>query len=116
MLFGSKLFILGFLPVAIGGFLCLARLGRRAALCWILFCSLVFYAWGEVLFIFLLLGSTLANYYLGRWVDRHGGHLLMTTGSVLGTASIVGWSQVHTVAGLYAVFMIVGVASAGTSK
>lgn len=54
----------------------------------------------------------LTGILVGRWVDRRGGHRLMTTGSVLGTASIVGWSQVHTVAGLYAVFVIVGVASA----
>ena len=32
--------------------------------------SLVFYAWGEVVFIFLLLASTVINYFLGLWVDR----------------------------------------------
>jgi predicted MFS family arabinose efflux permease len=54
----------------------------------------------------------LAGISVGRWVDRRGGHRLMTTGSVLGTAAVVGWSQVHTVAGLYAVFVLIGVASA----
>ena len=32
--------------------------------------SLVFYAWGQIDFILLLLASTLVNYGLGRWLDR----------------------------------------------
>lgn len=32
--------------------------------------SVVFYAWGEVAFVFLMLGSALMNHFLGRWVDR----------------------------------------------
>ena len=32
--------------------------------------SLIFYAWGEVGFILLLLASTLVNYWLGLWVDQ----------------------------------------------
>jgi alginate O-acetyltransferase complex protein AlgI len=68
MLFGSKLFILGFLPVAIGGFLCLARLGRRAGLCWILCCSLVFYAWWKPILVLLLMVSILVNFWLGKQV------------------------------------------------
>jgi len=32
--------------------------------------SLVFYAWGQIDFILLLLASTLMNYGLGLWVDR----------------------------------------------
>jgi alginate O-acetyltransferase complex protein AlgI len=35
--------------------------------------SVIFYAWGEVLFVFLMLGSALLNYFLGRWVDRETG-------------------------------------------
>ncbi|MGH3712759.1 MAG: MFS transporter [Micromonosporaceae bacterium] len=49
---------------------------------------------------------------VGRWLDRHGGHGLMTAGSVLGTAALVAWSQVETVGQLYAVFAAIGVASA----
>ncbi|HEY5481727.1 MAG TPA: MBOAT family protein, partial [Verrucomicrobiae bacterium] len=32
--------------------------------------SVVFYAWGEVIFVFLMLGSALLNHFLGQWVDR----------------------------------------------
>ncbi|MBF8184804.1 MFS transporter [Nonomuraea sp. K274] len=54
------------------------------------------------------LGAPLA----GRWLDARGGRALMTAGSVLGTLALLAWSQVHTVAQLYAVFVAVGVASA----
>jgi MFS family permease len=51
---------------------------------------------------------------VGRWLDRRGGRLLMTWGSVLGVAAVLAWSQVHTVAQLYAVFAVIGLASAMT--
>ena len=68
MLFGTKLFILGFLPIAISGFLCAGRLGRRVALCWLLCCSLVFYAWWKPVFVTLLIASILVNFWLGKRV------------------------------------------------
>jgi MFS family permease len=39
---------------------------------------------------------------VGRWLDRHGGRGLMTGGSVAATALVAAWSQVRTVAQLYA--------------
>src|SRR5207253_1802136 len=44
--------------------------GLRMKNFWLLGFSLLFYAWGEPIFIFLALISTLMNYNLGRWVDR----------------------------------------------
>ncbi len=49
---------------------------------------------------------------VGRWLDARGGHGLMTLGSILGAAAVLGWSQVHHTAQLYSVFVLVGVASA----
>jgi len=49
---------------------------------------------------------------VGRWLDARGGHALMTTGSVLGAVAVLGWSQVQTAGQLYAVFALIGVASA----
>ncbi|QNE21051.1 MFS transporter [Kribbella qitaiheensis] len=49
---------------------------------------------------------------VGRWLDARGGQALMTTGSLLGTAGVLGWSQVHTVAQLYGAFVVIGAASA----
>jgi predicted MFS family arabinose efflux permease len=48
---------------------------------------------------------------VGRWLDARGGHALMTTGSVLGTIAVAAWSQVQTAQQLYAVFVLIGVAS-----
>lgn len=48
----------------------------------------------------------------GRWLDRYGGRGLMTAGSILGTIGVLGWSQVRTVGQLYAVFALIGLASA----
>jgi alginate O-acetyltransferase complex protein AlgI len=69
MVFSSPIFLFLFLPVVLTVYALLR--GNKARNNWLLLMSLVFYAWGEVVFIFLLLGSTLVNYYLGRWVDRH---------------------------------------------
>ncbi len=49
---------------------------------------------------------------VGRWLDRHGARGLMTAGSVAGTALLVGLAHVHTIAGLYAVWIGIGLASA----
>jgi predicted MFS family arabinose efflux permease len=49
---------------------------------------------------------------VGRWLDARGGHALMTTGSILGTVAVLGWSQVQNATQLYAVFVLIGVASA----
>ena len=67
MLFSSPIFLFLFLPVVLA--LCaLPGLKLRNGL--LLIFSVIFYAWGEVLFVFLMLGSALLNHFLGQWVDR----------------------------------------------
>lgn len=51
---------------------------------------------------------------MGRWLDRHGGRALMTAGSILGVATVLAWSQVDSVWQLYAVFVLIGLASAAS--
>jgi alginate O-acetyltransferase complex protein AlgI len=82
MLFNSKLFVLGFLPLALGGFLAVARFGRRAALGWLLACSLVFYAWWNPAFLVLLLGSIGANFAFGRRLAGGAGRGWLVAGLV----------------------------------
>jgi alginate O-acetyltransferase complex protein AlgI len=66
MLFSSPLFLFLFLPIV----LALAFLpGLKLRNTILLFASIVFYAWGEVVFVLLMLGSAVLNYFLGRWVD-----------------------------------------------
>jgi alginate O-acetyltransferase complex protein AlgI len=67
MVFSSAIFLFIFLPVVLG--CCLFR-SLRLRNFWLLVFSIVFYAWGEVAFVFLMLASTVVNYFLGRWVDR----------------------------------------------
>jgi len=68
MVFSSPIFLFLFLPVVLTGYLLLR--GQAVKNLWLLFFSLLFYAWGEPVFILLALASTLMNYYLGLWVDR----------------------------------------------
>src|SRR5918994_337563 len=49
---------------------------------------------------------------VGRWLDRHGGRALMTTGSIAATALLLAWSQVRTVGQLYAVMIGIGLTMA----
>ncbi len=68
MVFSSPLFLFLFLPVVLAVYFLLP--GLRARNAWLLLASLLFYAWGEPGFILLLLVSTLANFGLGKWVER----------------------------------------------
>ncbi len=68
MVFSSPLFLFLFLPVVLTVYLLLP--GLRAKNFWLLGASLVFYAWGEISFVFLLLASTVMNYGLGLWIGR----------------------------------------------
>ena len=46
---------------------------------------------------------------VGLWVDRHGARALMTAGSLLSTALLVGWSFVHTLVAFYVLHAVMGV-------
>ncbi|WP_238176253.1 MFS transporter [Kribbella albertanoniae] len=48
---------------------------------------------------------------IGRWLDVRGGHGLMTAGSLLGSCSVIAWSQVQSAVQLYVAFAGIGVAS-----
>lgn len=68
MVFSSPIFLFLFLPLVLTGYFLLPRLWLKNV--WLLLFSLVFYAWGEPVFIQLAVISTLMNYMLGRWVDH----------------------------------------------
>jgi D-alanyl-lipoteichoic acid acyltransferase DltB (MBOAT superfamily) len=71
MLFNSAGFILGFLPLSLGGFFACGRLaGRRAALAWLLASDLVFYGWWNPRHVALLAGSVAVNYLLAQRLAR----------------------------------------------
>jgi alginate O-acetyltransferase complex protein AlgI len=67
MVFSSPIFLFLFLPVVLA--LC-ALPGLKVRNGLLLLFSVIFYAWGEVVFVFLMLASTVMNHFLGQWVDR----------------------------------------------
>ena len=71
MVFSSPIFLFLFLPVVLTVNSLLP--GTRARNLWLLLMSLVFYAWGQIDFIPLLLASTVMNYSLGLWLGRSEG-------------------------------------------
>jgi len=74
LVFSSLLFLYIFLPLCLAFyFLVPLRSWKNAVL--ILF-SLIFYAWGEPVFVVLLLASSLVDYFLARVIERHRGQVL----------------------------------------
>jgi MFS family permease len=61
-----------------------------------------------------LLVSALAAVPVGRWIDRRGGRALMTLGSIAGTALMLAWARVESVAAFYAVWCGFGLVLAAT--
>lgn len=67
MVFSSITFLLYFLPVFIFVYSFLPKLLRN----WfILFASIFFYSWGAPTFVFLLLGSTIVDYFIVRAIHK----------------------------------------------
>ena len=63
MLFNSHVFLFAFLPIAVAGYFAFLHLGRAgAAKLWLAAASLFFYAWWNVLYLPLLLGSIFFNF------------------------------------------------------
>ncbi|MCB5943562.1 MBOAT family protein [Acidocella sp. KAb 2-4] len=104
MLFNSRVFILAFLPVALSLYLAAARLGRRAAMLWLLAVSLVFYAWWKPLCLPLLLGSIGTNFLCGRMMLRAPRRRLWLVAGLVFNFALLG---VFKYAGLFGVAGIV---------
>ncbi len=71
MLFSSTVFLFAFLPIVLAVHLSLRDVRLRNAL--LLAASLVFYAWGEAVYVLLLVFSIAANYLFGLWVEHSRG-------------------------------------------
>jgi MFS family permease len=55
-----------------------------------------------------------AAYWVGRRIDRHGGRGVMTLGAIFGAVAVMAWSYVTSLWQLYAVFVLIGIASSMT--
>ncbi len=69
MVFSSITFLFYFLPISIIGYYLLS-FSRRVQNIWLLVISLVFYAWGEPVFVFLMMGSVVFNWISGLLIDK----------------------------------------------
>ncbi len=58
--------------------------------------------------------ADLAAIPIGHWVDRHGGHAIMTLGAGLGALALIAWSFVQTLAGFYVLWAVIGLAQASS--
>src|SRR6185437_1135635 len=85
MLFSSQVFILGFLPLVLGGYYALAahRAWRQA---FVVLASLAFYGWWDVRFVPLLAGLTIANWLIAQWFGRWRAQWIPVLGVVLNLA------------------------------
>ena len=70
MIFSSVIFLFLFLPFCLALYFLAPKKGRNLFL---FFASLIFYAWGEGLYVLLLLISIFINYSSGMLIDHHRG-------------------------------------------
>ncbi|TCD19069.1 MBOAT family protein [Pseudomonas sp. IC_126] len=91
MLFNSMVFIAGFLPVVLLGFILLAGSGRqRLAAIWLTLASLVFYGWWNPAYVPLLVGSMAFNYLIGGYLMRRPSRTLLVLG-VAANVALLGY-------------------------
>ena len=71
MVFSSLTFLFLFLPIVLIGYYLLPK---KAKIAFLLLASLVFYAWGEPVYVLLMIGSILLNWLIGLCMDRTDRH------------------------------------------
>lgn len=70
MLFSSSTFLFAFLPIVVFVYYVFLRKHRNLQNVFLLISSLIFYAWGEVTFVFVMIFSIVANYLFGLFVSK----------------------------------------------
>ena len=71
MLFNSFPFLLGFAPIVIGVYFLLGKLDEKLwPKCWLIFSSLIFYAWWNPPYLLLLVTSISVNFLSGTLIHR----------------------------------------------
>src|SRR5690554_1966458 len=68
MVFSSPVFVFILLPIV---FLLNLLVNKKFSNILLLIFSLIFYAWGEPVYVFLMLFSGLFNYWMTRWMDDY---------------------------------------------
>ncbi len=68
MVFSSPIFLFGFLPIVLLTYYLSPRVIKNITL---LTFSLMFYAWGEVFYLIVMIVSIISNYYIGRLIFKY---------------------------------------------
>ena len=69
MVFSSLIFLFLFLPIVLSVHFLLKQTAARNA--FLLAASLIFYAWGEPTYVWVMLVSIVANYFFAIWIEDH---------------------------------------------
>ena len=80
MVFSSLIFLYIFLPATLLVYYLLPRKGRNAVL---FFFSLIFYAWGEPVYVLGILASVVVNYFFGIQLEKHRSRALLAVNIAL---------------------------------
>lgn len=73
MIFSSLIFLLYFFPLVFVGYYILS-FSRGAQNVWLFFTSILFYAWGEPVYVWLMLGLIFLNWLAGLMLERYHGN------------------------------------------
>jgi len=89
LLFNSHVFIFAFLPITLLLYFFLnSKVSNRAGQIFLVLSSLFFYSWWSILYLPLLLGSILFNYFVGSYLIKNQNRLLLFFGIVSNLALI----------------------------
>ncbi len=80
MVFSSLIFLYVFLPAVLLLYYLMPRRGRNAVL---LFFSIVFYAWGEPVYVLGIIASVVINFLFGLALDKHKSKLLLAVNIII---------------------------------
>lgn len=80
MVFSSLIFLYVFLPAVLLLYYLMPRRGRNAVL---LFFSIIFYAWGEPVYVLGIIASVVINFLFGLALDKHKSKLLLAVNIIL---------------------------------
>lgn len=88
MVFSSLLFIFIYLPAVLGGYLII---GHRFKTLYLLICSLIFYAWGEPHYIYLLIVCIITNYIWGILLEKYKANSILLCIAIISNLSNLVW-------------------------
>ena len=74
MVFSGEVFLILFLPISVFLYYAIVGICKKNMTVpnlWLLFVSLGFYAWGEYIYVFLMMFSIFINYLFGLWLSNY---------------------------------------------